>query len=343
MAKFIIIATVILISIYLTEQAYFLSEEYIAKINEESKTWTAQQNFPPDTSERDIKRLLGLGESKRLTDALKRLVENSDAPLHKDNHFSFMPKRFDARNRWKKCTTIGEVRNMGNCVACWAHSTTGAFADRLCIATRGKFNQLLSAENLAFCCPYCSGGCHSENFSPYLAWVYFQINGVVTGGNYNTSDGCQPYQIPPCIRHHKGPGSCSEQPPMDDPQCTQTCYGDESIDYNNDLRRVKKVYTLTNAVSMQRDIFIHGPIETKFSVYSDFLSYKSGVYVKSSNTTYLGGLSVKVIGWGEDNGVPYWLMVNSWGVEFGDQGLFKFLRGQDHCGAEEGATAGIPL
>lgn len=39
MAKFIIILTVVLLSIYLTEQAYFLSEEYINKINEESKTW----------------------------------------------------------------------------------------------------------------------------------------------------------------------------------------------------------------------------------------------------------------------------------------------------------------
>lgn len=39
MAKCIIVVAVVLMSIYVTEQAYFLSEEYINNINEETKTW----------------------------------------------------------------------------------------------------------------------------------------------------------------------------------------------------------------------------------------------------------------------------------------------------------------
>lgn len=67
-----------------------------------------------------------------------------------------------------------------------AHGTTGAFADRLCIATDGEFNELISAEELTFCCHTCGFGCNGGN--PLKAWKYFKRHGVVTGGNYNTTD-----------------------------------------------------------------------------------------------------------------------------------------------------------
>lgn len=37
-----------------------------------------------------------------------------------------------------------------------------------------------------------------------------------------------------------------------------------------------------------------------------------------------------MIGWGEENGVKYWLCVNSWGTSWGDNGTFKILRGSNH-------------
>ncbi|VDM77763.1 unnamed protein product [Strongylus vulgaris] len=62
------------------------------------------------------------------------------------------------------------------------------------------------------------------------------------------------------------------------------------------------------------------------------------------NETYYGH-GVKIIGWGEEreeNGeqVPYWLLANSWGTEFGNKGYFKMLRGENECGIEEWVTAG---
>lgn len=67
-----------------------------------------------------------------------------------------------------------------------AFGTTGAFADRLCIATKGNFNRLVSAEELAFCCHSCGFGCNGGY--PFKAWEYFKRHGVVTGGNFNTTD-----------------------------------------------------------------------------------------------------------------------------------------------------------
>lgn len=52
---------------------------------------------------------------------------------------------------------------------------------------------------------------------------------------------------------------------------------------------------------------------------------------------------MKLIGWGEEQGVPYWLMVNSWNEDWGDKGLFKIRRGTNECGIDNSTTGGVPL
>jgi len=93
--------------------------------------------------------------------------------------------------------------------------------------------------------------------------------------------------------------------------------------------------------SIMQEIFANGPVETTFSVYQDFLSYKSGVYQRTSNV-YLGGHAVKFLGWGVEGGVEYWLVANSWNPTWGDKGYFKIIRGTDSCGIEDGISFGIP-
>lgn len=55
----------------------------------------------------------------------------------------------------------------------------------------------------------------------------------------------------------------------------------------------------------------NGPVEGAFSVYADFLSYKTGVYQHTTGD-FLGGHAIKILGWGTENGTPYWLVANSW-------------------------------
>lgn len=56
----------------------------------------------------------------------------------------------------------------------------------------------------------------------------------------------------------------------------------------------------------------------------------------------LGGHAIKIIGWGTENGSPYWLVANSWNTDWGDKGYFKILRGNDECGIESSVVAGAP-
>jgi len=44
-----------------------------------------------------------------------------------------------------------------------------------------------------------------------------------------------------------------------------------------------------------------------------------GVYQHVAGSE-LGGHAVKMLGWGVENGTPYWLVVNSWNTDWGDNG-----------------------
>lgn len=54
--------------------------------------------------------------------------------------------------------------------------------------------------------------------------------------------------------------------------------------------------------------------------FLNFSTYKlTGVYKHESGAA-LGGHAVKMIGWGTENGTPYWLVANSWNSDWGDKG-----------------------
>jgi hypothetical protein len=73
----------------------------------------------------------------------------------------------------------------------------------------------------------------------------------------------------------------------------------------------KTSYSVKGETRIQKEIMTNGPVQVAFSVFSDFINYKSGVYQHLTGDM-LGGHAVKMIGWGMENGIKYWLCVNSW-------------------------------
>lgn len=63
----------------------------------------------------------------------------------------------------------------------------------------------------------------------------------------------------------------------------------------------------------------NGPVTVAFTVYSDFENYAGGVYSHTTGKP-MGGHAVKMLGWGVDNGTPYWLVANSWNPYWGEKG-----------------------
>jgi len=98
-----------------------------------------------------------------------------------------------------------------------------------------------------------------------------------------------------------------------------------------------------NVYKIKREIWKYGPVTTGMNVYSDLFNWKGkGVYQWDGKSELTGGHAVLITGWGEQGGVPYWQIMNSWGREWGDGGYFRILRGQNHCDVEVNVMTGYP-
>uniref|UniRef100_A0A224YDF6 Cathepsin B n=1 Tax=Rhipicephalus zambeziensis TaxID=60191 RepID=A0A224YDF6_9ACAR len=306
-----------------------LSDEMINFINNLNTTWKAGRNFDKNVPMSYLKKLSGgLYESPKDRLPLRTHVKHPD-----------LPEFFDAREQWPNCKSISLIRDQSNCGSCWAFGTVEAISDRICIHTSGRVQVNISAQDVLTCCSAC-GGC--KRGYPYRAWQYYKYDGIVTGGLYGTEDGCQPYSFPPHQYATTGilPPPTKHVPPT--PPCKRECREGYGKTYYQDKHYGKHVYTIRqDEKEIRTEIYLNGPVQAGLDIYDDFHSYKRGVY-RTHCTKSRGGHIVRILGWGTENGVPYWLAANSWNVFWGDQGYFKILRGNNECGIEEHIGAGLP-
>ncbi|VVC33805.1 Cysteine peptidase, cysteine active site,Peptidase C1A, papain C-terminal,Cysteine peptidase [Cinara cedri] len=309
-----------------------LSDEFIDHINSIQNLWTAGRNFHKNTPLSYLKGLMGVHKSNEDYPKLEQLVSYSEVSNQ-------LPENFDAREHWPECPTIKEVRDQGSCGSCWAFGAVEAMSDRVCIHSKGAVNFHFSAENLVSCCWTCGFGCNGG--FPGAAWHYWKTKGLVSGGPYNSHLGCIPYEVAPCEHHVNGTrGPCKEGGKT--PACVKKCQDGYKIPYEKDLHFGKSSYSIGNSEDqIKQEIYNNGPVEGAFTVFEDFVAYKSGVY-KHVVGKALGGHAIRILGWGVEDSIPYWLVANSWNYDWGQNGFFKILRGSDECGIEGQINAGIP-
>lgn len=311
----------------------------IARVNSLNTSWLAAESERfSNYSFTDVSKLCGTvmkGEKGYFE------LEAQSAPLQTVD----LPENFDAREKWPQCPTIGTIRDQSDCGSCWAFGSTEAFEDRACIAN--KQSVLRSVEDTTSCCGIfnCAFSMGCNGGQPSGAWNWFKNTGVVTGGDYKdigAGTTCMPYTLAPCA-HHVAPGKYPACPSSEypTPKCTSTCpESGYSTPFSEDKLKAKSAYSLSGVQNIMQDIYTYGPVTGAFSVYSDFPTYKSGVYTKTPGSQMLGGHAIKIMGWGVENGVDYWLVANSWNEQWGDGGTFKIKRGVDECGIESQISAG---
>ena len=283
-----------------------LKESTLTSIKSSAKwnPYTTDENPFKNYSKLEIKGLLGL-ELTYTNLNIMMLVDNDD---HIENFD--IPIDFDSRKQWPDCIT--PIRTQQHCGSCWAFSAATVLSDRYCIASKGIIKPILSPQFMLSCDKSnnaCNGGLIDKS------WRFLEKTGTST-------DDCTPYA--------SADGKFV-------PKCENKCV--DKIKENFKLFKAKKnsSKSLGCAMQIQREMIENSPVQTGFIIYEDFLHYKNGIY-KYTNGSKIGGHAVRVIGWGREEGTNYWIVANSWGSNWGENGYFRIEFGQ--CLFEENSYSG---
>ena len=204
---------------------------------------------------------------------------------------------------WVTAGAVGAVRDQGQCGSCWAFSAVASMEGHHQI----KSGELLDlAEQQCVDCDTQSMGCNG-GYQDNCMWYVKDNGGISLEADYPYEAGTNA-----CFAEYDGPVQVNAVNPVTS----------------------KSEAQLMAAIAL-------GPTSVTIDAGSDvFYHYTSGVISDSSCGTSLDH-AVTAVGYGTDEatGLDYYLVRNSWGSGWGDQGYVKIARGPANdwgiCGIQE--------
>ncbi|XP_013170858.1 PREDICTED: uncharacterized protein LOC106120164 [Papilio xuthus] len=219
-----------------------------------------------------------------------------------------LPDAFD----WRQRGAVTPVKDQGSCGSCWAFSVTGNVEGQWQIKTGNLLS--LSEQELVDCDKLdegCNGGLMDNAYR-----AIEQMGGLELEDDY-------PYA-------GKAHDSCS---------------------YNKTLSRVTisgAVNISNNETDMAKWLVKHGPISIGINAnamqfYMGGVSHPWRMLCSPDNLDH----GVLIVGYGESNyplfhkRLPYWIVKNSWGPSWGENGYYRVYRGDGTCGLNMMASSAI--
>jgi len=199
---------------------------------------------------------------------------------------------------WRTDGYVTPVKNQGRCGSCWAFSATGSLEGQHYKKTGHLVS--LSEQQLV--------DCSTANYACQGGWVYKAFDYIKT--------------------HH---GIASE-----------SHYPYKGVKGHCHFHTSDAVATLSGWVhvrggsetDLQAAVSQKGPISVAIDAsHRGFQMYKHGVYHDSNCSPRNLNHAVLVVGYGQETGGKYWLVKNSWGRSWGNQGYINMAKDRhNHCG-----------
>ena len=204
---------------------------------------------------------------------------------------------------WRQQGAVTAVRNQGSCAGCYGFATTATMEGAYKIKT-GQL-KVFSPQQIIDCTGgwFRNAGCQGGYMTN--AYNYLRSYKMMQDSSY-------PYisQVSSC-KYNAAAGVVNT-----------VGYGEAKYNYD----------ALLNAVAKQPVA-----VGVTASAYS-FLYYRGGI-ITSNCGGYLNH-AVTIVGYGQEGSTPYWIVKNSWGANWGEQGYVRILRqpgnnGGGMCGIQQ--------
>jgi len=223
---------------------------------------------------------------------IKKLIEKYNLPLEYDF--------------FNETEAIANVKDQGNCGCCWSFSATSALAYRF---HKKGIEVDLSPQDAVSCYKGDLEG--NSIIDPQLNLVK---NGTLT-------EQCFPYVSGDGKTLPKCPSKCNNESIEFKKYHSQNAYHINNFDQSN----------FNDVVLLVMDqIVTQGPIVGGMPVYSDFMELahnktkcQNEIYTYDGISKIEGGHAVSIVGYGLLDNKFYWIVQNSWGKNWCDDGFFK--------------------
>ena len=232
-----------------------------------------------------------------------------------------IPRAVDWRDKY-----VTAVKNQGKCGSCWAHSAVEEVESSLAFET-GVVPQPLSVEQVLVCCgdniTTCAG-CMGGDMVVAYEYMINRSKGLDTDSDYPYDPRTDPFQPPKCLASDHKPLVKVTGWQYAVPRCRSGGCHTNPRDKEMKLAAV---------------VAEKGPVSIAMDETLDLLhKYKSGVsdgFGCGSSADKLDH-GVQIVGYDLDAG--YWLIRNSYGPTWGENGYFRLTFGNNTCGITNEAT-----